>query len=51
MKNSTQIKKAGLAHHFIAYTESISRPNVIKKGDFVATSFDDVINIVNSLKK
>ena len=46
-----QIKKAGLAHHFIAYTESVSRPNVIKKGDIIATSFNEVIDFINNLKK
>tara|TARA_B110000438_G_scaffold208599_1_gene200413 strand:+ start:1349 stop:2641 length:1293 start_codon:yes stop_codon:yes gene_type:complete len=46
-----QIKKAGLAHHFIAYTESISRPNVIKKGDIIATSFNEVIDFIKTLKK
>jgi len=46
-----QIKKAGLAHHFIAYTESVSRPNVIKKGDIIATSFNEVIDFINTLKK
>jgi D-3-phosphoglycerate dehydrogenase len=46
-----QVKKAGLAHHFIAYTESVSRPNVIKKGDIIATSFNEVIDFVNILKK
>ena len=46
-----QIKKAGLAHHFIAYTESVSRPNVIKKGDIIAASFNEVIDFINILKK
>ena len=46
-----QIKKAGLAHHFIAYTESVSRPNVIKKGDIIATSFNEVLDFINTLKK
>ncbi|MBT5955888.1 MAG: phosphoglycerate dehydrogenase, partial [Candidatus Marinimicrobia bacterium] len=46
-----QIKKAGLAHHFIAYTESVSRPNVIKKGDIIATSFNEVIDFIKTLKK
>jgi D-3-phosphoglycerate dehydrogenase len=46
-----QIKKAGLAHHFIAYTESISRPNVIKKGDTVAASFNEVLSYIDSIKK
>jgi|GEM_PF-146440 len=45
-----QIKKAGLAHHFIAYTESVSRPNVIKKSDIIATSFDEVMDFINTLR-
>jgi D-3-phosphoglycerate dehydrogenase len=46
-----QIKESGLADYFIAYTESISRPRVIKKGDTVATSFHDVLDFINSIKK
>ena len=46
-----QIKESGLAHYFIAYTESVIRKPVIKKGDTVATSFHDVLDFLNSIKK
>jgi acyl-phosphate glycerol 3-phosphate acyltransferase len=46
-----QIKESGLAHYFIAYTESVIRKKVIKKGDTVATSFHDVLDFLNSIKK
>ena len=46
-----QIKEAGLAKYFIAYTESISRLKVLKKGDLEATSFADVLRFINSIKK
>ncbi|MBC8310758.1 MAG: glycerol-3-phosphate acyltransferase [Candidatus Marinimicrobia bacterium] len=46
-----QIKESGLADYFIAYTESVSRPPVIKKGDIIATSFNDVLNFINTIKK
>ena len=38
-----QIKEFGLANDFIAYTESVSRTNVIANADFVASSFNEVI--------
>ena len=46
-----QIKESGLAHYFIAYTESVTRKPVIKNGDTVATSFHDVLDFLNSIKK
>ena len=39
-----QIKEAGLAHKFVAFTENVSRPNVIAKADFVASSFDEFLD-------
>ena len=41
-----QIKEAGEATDFIAYTESITRENVVAKADSVASSFDEVINYI-----
>ena len=46
-----QIKESGLAEYFIAYTESVSREPVIKKSDIAATSFYEVLNFLNSIKK
>ena len=46
-----QIKKSGLADYFIAFTESVTRNSVIKKGDLVATSFHDTLDFINSIKK
>ncbi len=46
-----QIKEAGLADYFIAFTEIVERPAVIKKGDIVATSFYDVLEFIKSTKK
>jgi len=38
-----QIKEAGLANKFVAFTENVKRPNVIEKADFVASTFDDFL--------
>jgi len=32
--------------NFIAFTENIYRDSVVKKADFVAESFNDVINFI-----
>ncbi|MCS6833427.1 MAG: phosphoglycerate dehydrogenase, partial [Flammeovirgaceae bacterium] len=40
-----QIKEAGLATKFFAFTENITRTNVIEKADHVAPSFDEVLYI------
>ena len=46
-----QIKESGLADYFIAFTESVTRESVIKKGDIVATSFNDILDFIHSIKK
>jgi len=46
-----QIKESGLADYFIAFTESVTREAVIKKGDIVATSFHDVLDFIDSIRK
>lgn len=40
-----QIREAGLASKFFAFTENITRRNVIEKADHVAPSFDEVLYI------
>ncbi|GAB4336456.1 MAG: hypothetical protein OHK0038_14680 [Flammeovirgaceae bacterium] len=40
-----QIKEAGLASKFFAFTENISRTNVTEKADHIAPSFDEVLYI------
>ena len=46
-----QVKEAGLAHYFIAYTETVARKAVTQKGDIVATSFHDAVKFIESVKK
>ena len=46
-----QIKEAGLANFFIAFTESVYRKPVTNKGDFIASSFNEVINYIELIKK
>ncbi|VAX34908.1 Phosphoserine phosphatase / D-3-phosphoglycerate dehydrogenase [hydrothermal vent metagenome] len=43
-----EIKKAGFADRFIAYTENISRPLVTAQADFVATNFNDFLNYITN---
>lgn len=38
-----QIKEAGFAHKFVAFTENVRRPNVVAKADFEALSFDEFL--------
>ena len=38
-----QIKEAGLADKFIAFTENAKRQNVIEKADYVAENFDEFL--------
>ncbi len=40
-----QIKEAGLAHQFYAFTENVNRENVTSKADHVAPSFDEVLYV------
>lgn len=43
-----EIKEAGLADIFIAFTENISRERVIGKADYVAPNFERVLEILES---
>ncbi len=45
-----EIKKAGLANRFIAYTENISRTSVVDKADFVASNFNDFLTYISNDK-
>lgn len=45
-----EIKEAGLADYFIAYTENVSRPSVIEKADVVAHNFNDFLNFISNDK-
>ncbi|MDQ6482087.1 phosphoglycerate dehydrogenase [Dyadobacter sp. LHD-138] len=38
-----QIKEAGLANRFYAFTENVERPKVVAVADHIATSFDDFL--------
>jgi len=40
-----QIKEAGLANQFYAFTENVNRENVSSKADHVAPSFDEVLYV------
>lgn len=42
-----EIKQYGVGDYFIAYTENVSRFNVVKHADCIAKSFDDVIDFIN----
>ncbi len=46
-----EVKAGGQAAIFIAYTENITRPQVVEKADFVAGKFEDVIFLLNQWKK
>ncbi len=43
-----EIKKAGYAQRFIAYTENISRPTVTKNADYIASNFNDFLNYISN---
>ena len=45
-----EIKEAGLAHKFYAFTENVSRDRVLQKADHVAPSLDEVL-YVNKMNK
>lgn len=38
-----EVKEAGLAEKFFAFTENVYRENVVQKADIVASSFEEVI--------
>ncbi|HEX8931530.1 MAG TPA: HAD-IB family phosphatase, partial [Patescibacteria group bacterium] len=42
-----QIKEQGYAHQFFAFTEHVSRPEVIKKADKVIANFDELLYYFN----
>lgn len=42
-----QIKAAGLAHKFFAFTENVCRESVVKKADAVVKNFEEVINFLS----
>lgn len=42
-----EIREAGLATHFFAFTENVSRDKVVKVADHVVTSFDEILDILN----
>lgn len=43
-----QIKEAGAADLFIAFTENINRPSVTQKADFIASNFYDFLNFITN---
>ncbi len=45
-----EIKEAGLAHKFYAFTENVSRNKVMEKADHVAPSLDEIL-YVNKMNK
>ncbi len=45
-----EIKKAGYADYFVAYTENIHRPSVTKYADCVAANFNDFLNFISNEK-
>lgn len=45
-----EIKKAGFADRFIAFTENVSRPTVVGNADFVAPNFNDFLNFISNDK-
>ena len=42
-----EIRQAGLAKRFYAFTENVARPEVIARADRILTSFDDLIRELN----
>lgn len=44
-----EVKESGLAKYFIYYKEFIARPEVLKKADFVAENFFELVKILNQL--
>lgn len=45
-----EIKQAGFAKYFVAYTENVSRQSVIEKADFIASNFNDFLNFISDEK-
>ena len=45
-----EVRAAGQATLFIAFTENINRPQVVAKADFVANRFEDIIFLSNGQK-
>tara|TARA_Y100000816_G_scaffold212330_1_gene157872 strand:- start:464 stop:1135 length:672 start_codon:yes stop_codon:yes gene_type:complete len=44
-----EIKKLGDQVTFFAYTENVSRKNVVKKADFEANNFDEVVKYIEGI--
>ena len=44
-----EIKKLGGQVTFFAYTENVSRKNVVKKADFEANNFDEVVKYIEGI--
>ena len=44
-----EIKKLGDQVTFFAYTENVSRKNVVKKADFEANNFDEVVKYIKGI--
>ena len=44
-----EIKKLGYQVTFFAYTENVSRKNVVKKADFKANNFDEVVKYIKGI--
>ena len=44
-----EIKKLGDQVTFFAYTENVSRKNVVKKADFKANNFDEVVKYIKGI--
>ena len=44
-----EIKKLGDQVTFFAYTENVSRKNVVDKADFEANNFDEVVKYIKGI--
>ena len=44
-----EIKNLGDQVTFFAYTENVSRKNVVKKADFEANNFDEVVKYIEGI--
>ncbi len=41
-----EIKKSGTVDYFVAFTENVKRPNVIKNADYIVNNFDEFIRFL-----
>jgi D-3-phosphoglycerate dehydrogenase len=44
-----EIKKSGLAQKFFAFTENITREEIVQKADYVVHNFDEFLRVFNRL--